>query len=160
MNNKNLALTMVLALVALTTVAIVERFLMTLPTEAVQSLESEGTVTPEEPKDLEDPKRLIIITPVKPVEEPAPPLPPESDARPYNPLYQYGYGEPNEPEVIPEAPIDPRKRLLKDGWVITIEPNGALEPVVEPAWIRKLRKAVKKRRDALKALEEEWKHRA
>ena len=92
-------------------------------------------------------------------EEPHPPLPPEPSGRPYNPLYQWGYGEPNESDAIP-APIEPGKRLLKDGWIIMVIPDGVVEPVVEHPWVREHREPVRKRLDALKVREEEWKHRA
>ena len=140
MTNKNALFTLALAIVVLVVVLLVESFLVT--PERVSPVEPVG---PEETVEPEDSERPIIIIPVEPIEEPAPPVPPEQQGRPYNPLYQYGYGEPNDLASLPEEPIEPGKRLLKDGWIITIDPDGTPEPVA---------------RNRRKALEDEWKHRA
>ena len=142
MTNKNAVFTMVLAVSALIIVLLVENFLV--PPGRVAPIEPEETVGPEETVEPDEPEKPIIIVPVEPVEEPAPPIPPEQQGRPYNPLYQYGYGEPNDLASLPEEPIEPEKRLLKDGWIIMIDPDGVPEPV---------------ERNRRKALEDEWKHR-
>lgn len=154
MKNKKLALVFVLATIALTFVVTVEFFLVQSPLELTVPL---IPVEPEKAPKSKEPKEQELPSLKTPLVLPHSPVPPEQEVSPYNPLYQYGYGKPNPEVIVWEAPIDPRKRVLKGGWIITIEPDG---PYVEPVWRKAIKKKIQERRDAQKALEEEWKHRA